>query len=63
MLILLMKNIAYLKRFIDDESVGLIGVGLLGSALANRLMNDGRGVHGFDSNEEQLEWVGGIIGA
>ncbi|TWU38559.1 2-(hydroxymethyl)glutarate dehydrogenase [Novipirellula artificiosorum] len=39
----------------NTNSVGLIGVGLLGSALANRLMKDGRGVHGFDTNEEQLQ--------
>lgn len=39
----------------NTNSVGLIGVGLLGSALANRLMNDGRGVHGFDTNEKQLQ--------
>ena len=50
-----MKNNVFSNRFIDDESVGLIGVGLLGSALANRLMNDGLRVYGFDSNEEQLE--------
>ncbi len=37
------------------KSVGLIGVGLLGSALANRLLNNDIGVHGFDTNERQLE--------
>lgn len=37
------------------KSVGLIGVGLLGSALANRLLNNDIGVHGFDTNEGQLE--------
>ena len=37
------------------KSVGLIGVGLLGSALANRLLNSGLSVHGFDTSEGQLE--------
>lgn len=37
------------------KSVGLIGVGLLGSALANRLLNNDIGVHGFDTNKGQLE--------
>ena len=39
----------------NTNSVGLIGVGLLGSALANRLIDSGIRVHGFDSNEKQLE--------
>ena len=39
----------------NTNSVGLIGVGLLGSALANRLIDSGIRVHGFDSNDKQLE--------
>ena len=39
----------------NTNSVGLIGVGLLGSALANRLIDSGIRVHGFDSKEKQLE--------
>ena len=39
----------------NTNSVGLIGVGLLGSALANRLIDSGIRVHGFDTNEKQLE--------
>ncbi|MGB0596097.1 MAG: NAD(P)-dependent oxidoreductase [Rubripirellula sp.] len=37
------------------KAVGLIGVGLLGSALANRLIKNGFRVHGFDTNESQRE--------
>lgn len=37
------------------ESVGLMGVGLLGSALAKRLMKQGLSVHGFDTSGRQLE--------
>ena len=39
----------------NTNSVGLIGVGLLGSALANRLIDSGIQIHGFDSNDKQLE--------
>ena len=39
----------------NTNSIGLIGVGLLGSALANRLIDSGIRIHGFDSNEKQLE--------
>ena len=48
----------------NTNSVGLIGVGLLGSALANRLIDSGLRVHGFDSSEERLEALnqsGGIV--
>ena len=38
----------------NTNSVGLIGVGLLGSSLANRFIERGLRVHGFDSSEEQL---------
>lgn len=50
-----MKNGSPSKRFTNGKSVGLIGVGLLGSALANRLMNDGISIHGFDTDEDQLK--------
>ena len=39
----------------NTNSVGLIGIGLLGSAIVNRLIDSGIRVHGFDSNEKQLE--------
>ena len=45
------------------KTAGLIGVGLLGSALADRLIDDGIKVHGFDTNEGQLKTLtqrGGI---
>jgi 3-hydroxyisobutyrate dehydrogenase-like beta-hydroxyacid dehydrogenase len=45
----------YDKETMETKSVGLIGVGLLGSALANRLIKDGIRVCGFDTNEVQLE--------
>lgn len=38
----------------NTNSVGLIGVGLLGSALASRLIGSGLRVYGFDSNKGQL---------
>lgn len=37
------------------KPVGLIGVGLLGSALAHRLIDNGLGVQGYDTNEDRLE--------
>lgn len=45
------------------KAVGLIGAGLLGSALADRLIKKGFKVHGFDTNESQrdaLRQSGGI---
>ena len=39
----------------NTNSVGLIGVGLLGSALGNRLIDSGSRIYGFDSNEKQLD--------
>ncbi len=47
-----------------DETIGLIGAGLLGSALAERFMESGFGVLGFDSNPERLtalERAGGAV--
>ena len=38
----------------EKPTIGLIGVGLLGSALAERLHGGGFAVHGFDSNQDQL---------
>ena len=45
------------------KTAGLIGVGLLGSALAERLLSDGIKVQGFDTNKDQLQTLtelGGI---
>lgn len=45
------------------KTAGLIGVGLLGSALADRLIDDGIKVHGFDTDEDQRKTLtqrGGI---
>ncbi|MEC8557067.1 MAG: NAD(P)-dependent oxidoreductase [Planctomycetota bacterium] len=50
-----MKNNVYSQRFVDDDSVGIIGVGLLGSAFANQLIDSGLRVHGFDTNEDRLQ--------
>ena len=38
----------------NTNTAGLIGVGLLGSALADRLIDDGVVVYGFDTNADQL---------
>jgi 3-hydroxyisobutyrate dehydrogenase-like beta-hydroxyacid dehydrogenase len=39
----------------DNSPIGLIGVGLLGTALAERMLAGGFSVLGFDSRPEQLE--------
>lgn len=47
----------------DGKEVGLIGVGLLGSALAGRLIDGSFAVCGFDTNQDQLQTLaqsGGI---
>ena len=38
----------------ESRPIGLIGIGLLGSALAERLLADGGRVLGFDTNTDQL---------
>jgi 3-hydroxyisobutyrate dehydrogenase-like beta-hydroxyacid dehydrogenase len=40
---------------IDTSEVGIVGIGLLGSAIAQRLINDGCAVHGYDSDNSRLE--------
>jgi 3-hydroxyisobutyrate dehydrogenase-like beta-hydroxyacid dehydrogenase len=45
-----------------DQSIGVIGLGLIGTALARRLLAVGFGVHGFDidrSRSERLQMLGG----
>ena len=42
----------------DLHEVGLIGVGLLGSAIASRLMNSGFQIRGYDTDEKRLEEFG-----
>ncbi len=39
---------------LNGKAVGLIGVGLLGSTLADRLIDKGIAVRGFDTNEDRL---------
>ncbi len=43
-----------------DEIIGLIGVGLLGGALAERLLQQGRSVLGFDVDRRRMEFLGSI---
>ena len=38
----------------NQKSIGLIGVGLVGNAIADRLITAGYSVHGFDFSEERL---------
>ena len=40
---------------IDTSRVGIVGIGLLGSAIAQRLINGGCVMHGYDSNPSQIE--------
>ena len=47
------------------KSLGLIGLGLLGSALAERFISAGYSVTGFDTSEERREQfraIGGVLG-
>ncbi len=37
----------------ESETVGLIGLGVLGSAIAVQLVESGYGVHGFDIDRER----------
>jgi len=37
--------------------IGLIGIGLLGSALAERLLDDGHSVLGFDTDAQRMQWL------
>jgi 3-hydroxyisobutyrate dehydrogenase-like beta-hydroxyacid dehydrogenase len=50
----------------DAARIGLIGVGLMGSALATRVLASGRPMVGFDINQAQLrpfaEWGGQPVG-
>ncbi len=46
------------------QRIGLIGIGLVGAALAERLLREGYSVHGYDIAEDRLnllETMGGIV--
>ena len=43
----------------NTQEVGMIGVGLLGSAIAKRLMQQGISVHAFDLDEKQVQGLQG----
>lgn len=45
------------------ETIGIVGVGLLGTAMAGRLMDAGFGVLGYDVNAAQLEALAAAGGA
>lgn len=48
----------------DPSSVGIVGIGLLGSAIAGRLLAANRLVYGYDTNAQQLtrfEQQGGMV--
>ncbi len=46
----------------SSETIGLIGVGLLGTALAERLISGGYNVVGFDRNAERMSALNGLGG-
>ena len=43
----------------NTQTVGMIGVGLLGSAIAKRLMHQGVSVHAFDLDQQQVKQLQG----
>lgn len=44
------------------ETIGLVGVGFLGSAIAQRLLAHGFGLEGFDLNISPLEALTALVG-
>ena len=47
----------------SGETIGLIGVGLLGTAMAARLLRSGRAVRGFDLNPERMRALAEVGGS